>query len=537
MTRPALLPLLLAALAGAARADPGPVACPPGERLLVHGLGTPEQDLLRLAELTGAVAPEPGVIRQSGPRVRTLCAGAAPLGWLARLPRAPEGDAWVARAPVRLTTAWNSTFPSGGNDGLLWAGRGVSTLLSVGATARWGPLTASLSPEVAWSQNAWFRTVPTGATGDRAFVNPWYGTGLDLPQRPGAGPHAAASLGQSQLRLEGLGLAAGASTGNLWLGPGLRSALLLTDNAPGFPHLFLGTRAPVDVWIGRLELLALWGRLSRSRGFPEGGHPWFSALALDFEPRWVPGLHLGLGRAFVESAASLRRHAFLSILEPPLKGWTAGGDNPEDNQVASLWFRWVLPEAGLELYGEWGRDDFPISFEGLVREPERTQGWVAGLQKAFRAGVRTVRLSVEATRLHEARPLGARAGLPTWYVHPANLGWSHQGQLLGAAVGPGGDAQLLAVDVLSGSGRLGGFLERTRRNEEVYWSVIEPLGQGHDHDAELAVGVRHLLFAGPVEVSWQLSAAYRWERDFLRNQPNLMGLVQVTAPGAALGPW
>jgi capsule assembly protein Wzi len=528
--------LLLAALvAPAAAAEPdapatGPEGCRPGAPLLLDGLGTPEEDLLRLAQLAGAAPLSPGVIRQGAPRAVATCEGVDRFGWAGRLPRVPAGDRWAVAVPARLTLAVNGRYPAGGNDGLLWAGRGVSTLASAGLAARWGALSLALVPEVAWQQNAWFETVPVTRPGGQPFENPWYGPDLDLPQRPATGPFARAAPGQSELRLTGLGTALGLSTANVWLGPGLRNALVLTNEGPGVPHLFVGTEAPVDFGIGPLEALVLWGPVARSRGFPARGQRWLSALALDWQPRWVPGLTVGLGRAFLESAGSLRRHGFLSALQPPIKDWVPGGDNPEDNQVASLWLRWAFPEVGLELYGEWGRDDFPISFEGLAREPERTQAWVAGLQKVFGAGPRRVRLHVEACRFHEARPLGARAGLPVWYVHPNDLGWTHDGQLLGAGVGPGGDAQRLAVDVLSPSGRLGAFLERTRRNEEVYWAVIEPLGESHDHDVELAVGLRQVLFLGRVEVAWELTAAHRWDRDFTGNERDVRGLVRLAMP-------
>lgn len=528
-----LLCAALAAPAPAAGQDPDapePAACRPGAPRLLDGLGTPEEDLLRLAQLAGAAPLSPGLIRQGAPHAVATCEAADLFGWAGRLPRLPEGDRWVVAVPARLTLAVNGRYPAGGNDGLLWAGRGVSTLASAGLAARWGALSLSLVPEVAWQQNAWFVTAPVTRPGGQPFENPWYGPDLDLPQRPAAGPFARAGLGQSELRLTGLGTALGVSTANVWLGPGLRNALVLTNEGPGVPHLFVGTAAPVDFGIGPVEALVLWGPVSRSRGFPAGGQKWLSALALDWQPRWVPGLTVGLGRAFLETGASLRRHGFLSVLQPPIKAWTPGGDNPEDNQVASLWLRWAFPAVGLELYGEWGRDDFPISFEGLVREPERTQGWVAGLQKLFGAGPRRVRLHLEASRFHEARPLEARGGLPVWYVHPNDLGWTHGGQLLGAGVGPGGDAQRLAVDLLSPAGRLGAFLERTRRNEEVYWSVIEPLGESRDHDVELAVGVRQVLFLGPVELAWELTAAHRWDRDFTGNERDLRGLVRLAVP-------
>ena len=513
----ALLTLLARPVAAEA-----PPACAPDAVVLLDGLGTPDDDLARLAELAGAAPASSQLIRRGGFRVQPVCAEATRVGWLGRLAvPEPAERGWLA-LPARLETTWNSQYPSGGNDGLLAAGRGFSTQVRAGVAGRWGVVSAALAPEVAWQQNRWFETVPTGKPGDLALQSPWYGDNLDVPQRFGNGPFARAGLGQSYLRVDAFGAAAGVSTENLWLGPGLRNGILLTNNAPGFPHLFLGTARPVDIYVGSLEVLAVWGPLERSRHVPAPGHPWFSALALTYQPRWIPGLYLGAARSFVQSPAMFRRRDGLAILV----GWPGGiltrGNFPDDNQAVSGWFRWVMPEAGFELYGEWARDDAALNFGALVRDPDWTQGWVWGFQKLLRAGDRLVRVHVEATRLHNFRPNGGWS----WYVHGAGVDSTNAGQLLGAAAGPGGDSQRLAVDLLTAGGRVGGFVERSARNEEAYWSVIDPQpGRAGQHDAELVAGYRQVLLVSGAELSLELSAAYRWNRDFLRNEPNYRGAV------------
>jgi hypothetical protein len=525
-----ILPLLLLAPAAARPAEDGP-PCAPGRTVAVAGLGTPEDDLLRVAELAGAAPLEPGIIRRGGLRLRTLCDGRS-AGWTDRLAPAPP-DRALAVLPARAGTLWNSTYPSGGNDGLLWAGRGAGLTASAGVAARFGVLTAAVQPEVAWQQNRWFETVPTGRPGSQAFMSPWYGEGIDLPQRFGAGPFGSAALGQSFVRADVHGAAVGVSSENRWLGPGTRNAILLTNDAPGFPHLFAGTSAPVDVGIGTVEALILWARLDRSRYFPTQGHPWLTALAVDYSPRWVPGLTVGAGRLYVESLGSLRDDHYLTVLEGLLKQEVKGGDNPFDNQIASGWFRWAMPDGGVEVYGEWGRDDFPASLEGLIREPDRTQAWVAGFQKVLRAGPRLVRVQLELSRFYEGRPLNSPDGMPVWYTHGNDLGVTYRGQLLGAQVGPGGGSQYLGVDVFTGGGRLGGFVERTSRNQEAFWTIVSQRDPRAAPDAEIAAGLRQVLFAGPVEVSWLASAAFRWDRDFLHNEPNVQLGVQVAVPVGA----
>jgi Capsule assembly protein Wzi len=526
LTAAALLTLLARPVAAEA-----PPACAPGAVLLLDGLGTPSDDLARLAELASAAPASSQLIRRGGFRVQPVCAEAKGFGWLGQLAVPdPAERGWLV-LPARLEATWNSQYPYGGNDGLLVAGRGFSSQARVGVAGRWGVVSAALAPELAWQQNRWFQTVPTGKPGALALQNPWYGDNLDVPQRFGNGPFARAALGQSYLRVDAFGAAAGLSTENLWLGPGLHDAILLTNNAPGFPHLFLGTSKPADIYIGSLEVLALWGRVGSSRYVSARSHPWFSALVATYQPRWIPGLYLGGGRAILESWASLRRNHLLSLVSGPFGILDQGGNRPDNNRFMAGWIRWAMPEAGFELYGEWARDDTAASPEALLRDPERTQGWVWGFQKLLRAGPRTVRVQVEITRLHDVRPPTSPSGLPIWYTHGSGVDYTNGGQLLGASTGPGGDSQRLAVDLLTASGRVGGFVERTARNEETYWSAIDPLpGRSGDHDVEAAGGYRQVLLAGPAEVSLELSAAFRWNRDFMHNEPNFRGAVQVAWP-------
>jgi hypothetical protein len=510
-------------------------ACAPGRAVLTDGPGSPTEDLLRLAELTGAASVEPGVIRRAATRGRVLCADGPALPWT--LAPAPEGDRWVAPIPLRLTTVFNTRYPSGGNDGLLWAGRGASSLVSGGVAFRHGVLSGVLRPEAAWMQNDWFQIRPNGTSGDLEFGTPYYDTAIDLPQRYGAGPFSAAGLGDSVLRLDWKGVALGLSNERMWWGPGLYNALVLSNNAPGFPHAFLGTSHPVDVWIGDVEATAVWGRLARTRYYAGGADPLFIGLAIDYTPRWVPGLTVGLGRTFLQPWSGREALDYVPFLQSfwkkDLDAWYGdAGDDPEDNQLASVWWRWVFPSAGLELYGEWGREDHDWSVYRFIEDFDHTKAYLLGLQKVFPLRAeRFLRLNVEVADLQDPRPLDSQRGMPTWYTHGADLGYTHRGQVLGAAIGPGADSQRIAIDVFGPEGRIGGFFERVRRNESYFFRAIDPIpGEENGHDAELTAGVRQVLFAGPVDVAWEVSASYRWNRDFFGDEPNFRGVLQLALP-------
>jgi len=479
--------------------------------ILVEGLGSWAEERARAAQDEGALPGAPLLLRSGGARLQGGCGGAMRL------------------LPLRLDVVGNSRYPSGANDRLLWAGRGLSTQLQGGVAARWGWVSASLAPAIAWQQNAWFETVPTGQPGDLGFISPWYGAAIDLPQRFGAGPFVSAGFGQSYVRADAFNVAVGFTTESLWLGPGVRNALLMTDTAPGVPRAFVGTTRPADVWIGRLEALAFWGWLDRTRYFPDGGHPLLIGLAATFEPRWVPGLYLGGARVFVQPGTGLRFQDYVPFVQGPWKTQTFYGDNAQDNQLGALWFRWVFPASGLELYGEWGKEDYSgATVNQFIQEPSWTQAWLVGLQKHFPLGGGRLRLLVEATHLQELR------GPPnySWYTHSGDLGYTNAGQLIGAGIGPGGDAQTFAVDWMTPRGRVGGYVERIGRNVAAYWNLADPSTYGAPapgQDTELTAAARQLLFTGPLELAWELGVQRRWNRDFLQHEVNFRGALRVTA--------
>ncbi len=141
-----------------------------------------------------------------------------------------------------------------------------------------------------------------------------------------------------------------------------------------------------------------------------------------------------------------------------------------------------------------------------------------------------MRFGMELTDLQEMAGIGSANGLPVYYVHGSGLDYTNRGQLLGAWIGPGADSQTIAVDVFHRGGRIGGYLERVRRNDAYYWEVVEPVQGNFSHDAEIALGFRQALTVGPVEVSWDASAAYRQNRDFIRHEPNFRGAVTLSLP-------
>jgi hypothetical protein len=514
---------LLVAPSGPSAEEGQPKACESSSVLEAYGLGTPWDDLARMAQDVGAAPLRPDLIRRPADRSIPVCAGgpALPMGREAPPPGGPGPT--LELVPGILDVYGNATYPRDSNDGALWQGKGMSAQLALGGAFRWGILSAAIVPSVAWQQNVAFRLVPNGRTGDLAYMDPWYppsppdvrGDWLDMPQRFGPTPFWTVSPGQSYLRLDYGGFATGISTENMWWGPAMLNSILMSNTAAGFPHAFLGTARPVDIGIGKLEAQVYMGRLDRSKYFPDQGHAWFYALIMDYEPRWVPGLYLGLAWVNLKTCACLEGAV-------------------DSNSLAGLYGRWVFPPVGFEVYGEWMREDYAGSWQDFMMQPDHSQGFTLGLQKVWAGSGNWVRFRAEATDVAPLRPPLEYRPAVTYYVHGGNLSYTNGGQLIGAAIGPGGSSQYLGVDLLTNSGWYGGYLERVRRHEDVY--LYQLAGQMVKDDAEITVGLRYVHSFGILDLGVDLAFSHRYGWDFMGSATNAHLGVELTLWPPRTGP-
>lgn len=437
-----------------------------------------------------------------------------------------RGNLKVSLLPVELRAFSNGAYPVDRNNGALWSGRGVSMDLAGGFGARWRWFSAALAPEVGWQENA-MPVVRRVETEGRAELSSHLYDGIDVPQNMASRPTALFHPGQSYARVDAFGVGVGFSTQNLWWGGGLRNALLLSNTAPGFPHVFIRTTQPVDVWVlGRLEAELLWGHLRESPQFdadPGNDRVLFSGWMLAFSPRWPEGLSFGYGRVFLqtlpEQGLPLSRY-LRPLVEPFLKNALATPANPEGNdaanQLAALYFRWAIPGSGVEFYGEFARDDHSWDALDFLMEPEHASAFQLGAQYTRQAFGGRVRFVAEGLSLQLRPDQREFRGTAVFYTHGGvKQGYTHAGQPLGAWVGPGSDSQYGAVEYQRPAWRAGAFVERTRRHLSVYYLAG---GRQWGHDLELSVGGRFGRRIGAFELSAELAWSRRWNREFIEDR-------------------
>jgi hypothetical protein len=431
---------------------------------------------------------------------------------------------------------YNSQIPFSMNEGGTWAGRGVAWLFTGGFDAQLGKVRLLFAPQFSLSTNRWWPirdsthfpppNLPPNRNGN-GYMFPWYAApfSIDLPMRYGDVNLSRLSLGQSSLSVDAKALTIGFSTENEWWGPGVRNAIVLSNNAPGFPHLFLRSARPLDTPFGLVEFRWLSGALYESQWFdadPTNDVRSIAAFGATISPHSAPGLSFGIARS-VYSTASGSAPTFFRFFDV-FKNTGHPNDRPfgdstltpgGSDQIYSIFSRWVMPESGVEAYAELGRTEFPKSLRDFLIYPSHTIGYTLGLQWNKPEG--RSRIQAEVTNLEQSssfrdRPIGS------WYTSRRVIqGYTNQGQTLGAAIGPGSSSQFLAWDYLPASWSAGAYLGRIRWNEDMRSVYPWPAYlQFCNHDISYYIGGRTRAHTRLGFISADLTLARRINAFFQR---------------------
>ena len=450
-----------------------------------------------------------------------------------------------------LAFRYNSSFAYGSNDGPIWAGRGVTSAVQAGFYAGWGPVSLVVAPMAFRASNQDFEIIPNGASGYAAFGNPQFGS-VDRPERFGDSPYQQVDPGQSTLRVDLPFVTAGASTANQEWGPGQELPIILGNNAAGFPHLFAGTSEPVDLYIAKLHAKVIWGELLQSdyssvtgaehyvsRAEP-GTKRFTTGLVFSIQPRGLTGLEIG-GTRFFHSIwprsgipRSYVTKAFEGILKkdlPPNVIQDPRFPRDEslgiaDNQLASIFARWVLPHSGFEMHFEYGREDHSYDFRDLQQEPDHARAYTIGARKVFSfkpntmTAARVEIMNFQLPQLERYRDEGEM------YVHGLiRQGHTYKGQLLGADVGVGtGAGSVTAVDHYSSKGGWTASWTRIVRRENGNYTLLG-VRNPRSIDVSHALGYEATRFYQPYELTYGVTLVRELNRDFKHDVTNLNAII------------
>lgn len=494
-------------------------------------VGDQREAYLRLLQIGGVGDPGSFTVRPLSIVQARTAASASGHPWSGRRDLDVNGRdgpvAWtVGDAGVRLFV--NSHHPRGQNDGAVWQGKGATTALDTRASVEWGPLSVTVNPLVIHNQNAAFDLAPVLDGSQPEYAYPWWV--LDYPQRFGPDAFWTLDLGQSQIALDWKGFRASFGNESLWWGPGTRNAIVMSGNAPGFPHAALGTHRPVDIGIGTLEGRWIWGGLRQSDWFrpADEADRYTTGIVLAYAPSFVPGLTVGGTRMFqlYVPESGLDFSEYFLVFQGLLKSGQVSEEAPDGtdirDQLLSLFARWSFPESGFEAYFEWARNDHAWDLQDLLLEPEHSQAYTVGFQKVMTlSSERMFAFGAELTHL-EAPPTFQLRPRGVYYLHTVvTQGYTHEGQILGAGVGPGGNAQSVSADLFEPWGRAGLFLQRQVHDNDAFWVWADENDASFDrHNVSIDVGAHATVFVREFEFGGGLTYTRELNRYFFGPKVN-----------------
>ena len=410
--------------------------------------------------------------------------------------------------PISFINQYNSHHPYGYNDGSMIPANGYQSKISAGLFAKAGPLQIQLQPEYIYASNIKYEHNDLyGSSNNRAYKKLF--------------------PGQSNISLSFRALSIGISTQNLWWGPGITSALIMSNNAPGFEHVYFKTTRPIKTPIGSFEFQLIGGRLQNDTAMPyENTHlkinstlinnPRYSnAYILSYHPKWVPGLFLGINRSLnrYEKDLNIGTSSFFSKYLPILSktmqkknDW--GDDTLQTDQLGSFFVRWVMPKSKAELYVEYGFNDYGANTRDYLMAPTHSSAHVIGFKKLKTLNNSAyLDFNVEITQLSES-PDAILRGAGNWYEHGTiGQGYTNYNQILGAGAGYGSNKQIISTIWIKGYTKLGILFERTDRDPEFHSNKWIDLSLG------LLPQVKYKNYIIGAALQFINSANYGWEKD------------------------
>jgi hypothetical protein len=382
----------------------------------------------------------------------------------------------------------NSFLPLSFNDGNFFPARGWQERYSIGLNVKFSILDINYQPEKIIVQNRkqeffagdvgnyWARYYQLVRNNIDDFRSVGFAKKIDTT-----------TLGQTYISLNFGKVSLGGSNQNIWWGPGLRNSLMFTNTSAGFKHLFINSNKPIETPFGKIEFSGILGRIDSTR-FEDPDDPYMrtmweggiikkknisrsiSAFTINLQPKYLENFYIGY---------AFSRQFYQKDVNHFNQPYTYFSKDVPKMDIGVLMFRFFLPRNHAEFYAELGQPEkspWPWKFFG---DSVRT-GFVIGLRKyaPLRNKNFILEFSTEFTQLALMNPRlifnkDPRADGPqfnSWYTSPLiRQGFSNDGQLMGANIGPGSTSQMLGLALRYKKSRLAIKVEKITYNYDFYY--------------------------------------------------------------------
>lgn len=441
-------------------------------------------------------------------------------------------DTFLVSSEIGYTLQNNSLLPYSSNDGSLYPASGFQQRFTAGVQVETKYFSIKVQPEWVYAANTVHdELVPPASSSLNNYWGRYFAmvaNRIDMPSRFGNSPITKLFPGESSIRGKLYKFSAGISTENLWWGPASYNALIMSNNAPGFLHATIQTDEPVTTPIGKVEAQVVYGKLTGSGETP---------------PELERITQLGCPQCYTPPIETKNRNAFGYVVSLSPRGldnlhigvaymsyFYADTSNLRSSRLGSLFFRYVMPKDNAEIYAEYGRSDKFMNPFDLFRDSV-PYAYTIGLRKMVPLRKRKSFISISAEISHLGLPKADMIfdrnnifGPPnpnsySWYTSPTiTQGYTHYGQPMGAAIGPGSNSQTMSIAWVKERNMLGLRLQRVVHNTDFYYynyfNGIFGSGNTAAFWTDLSMSLygqwqyRQFLFAGSVD--YLSSINYAW---------------------------
>lgn len=369
--------------------------------------------------------------------------------------------------------SYNTASPYGQNDGALWQGKGYNTSLTAGARLEAYGLELTVKPSLSFSQNREFEYMAPNYSDanyeGKADTYGYYQSGIDLPQRFGDKSIRTFDFGDSEIRYTWHTLTFGAGFQNPWLGSAWLNPMLGSSNAPSYPKIDAGLRKteiymPHFGWyIGDIEGRVWLGRLEESDYFdnnPDNDYRMLTGISASFAPSFVPNLTVGVNRIFIANWAAHNLKYIGRLFTLSHSNGSQVGTHEDEDQKAALFANWQFPNAGFEVWGELGIDDFTSD---KLANPFHTAIYSVGAKQITPMPVDWLKgeIIAEWNNFEMSQDFQLQWCYTGYYAHGSiKQGYTNKGQILGAGSGYFGNSQFLGYKVYHSYGNIMLFYHR-----------------------------------------------------------------------------
>lgn len=461
--------------------------------------------------------------------------------------------------PFNWLNEYNTTRPYGYNNSSLYPNRGYQTRVSGGFLLKAGILRVQVKPEFVYAQNREFKTFADlqGNTTSTSLLKAYYAhvNGVDAPERFGDKSLNHLYPGQSKVTVEYKNMEIGVSTENLWWGPGVQNSIMMSNSAPGFLHWTFNSVKPLKTGIGSFEWQIIGGTLKQSGYLPLDTNKivngrgmyqpkpnvtrYVSALTVNWQPKWLKGLYLGLSAYdYMDKDSSYHKKNIIRRVIPvvvgsSLKANDINNSSHGDGQdfAYALNIRQLLPAYNAELYFEWARNDRSGSINDFLQEPGHTVALTFGGRKLFELAPHNFfQLKAEVTQLQRS-PTFLLRDEPTWYEHlgDARDGYTNNGRYLGAGIGPGSNSFMLDLSYIKGVNSYGFTFERYLHNNDLYYTAFSGVPNLSAHWVDISNTFYANIKLKKYLVSAELTPVYSLNYQYRKNDSfNLHARINLT---------